>query len=180
VRRILAACLGAALLPAPAMAQTVEEQYQAAVQAFVGGIADRPDYLIGYATVIFEGVDGRWYDGGFFGGDPRGEALDIACGPRGIDIDRRDAYSLAMTRERGTPREVVTTYTVRSGNSFGRYIDARTFVEAYGLDDLPDAHARADAMAHATGLVTIDRPSADIVVIREPGAAPSILVRCPG
>jgi hypothetical protein len=179
MRPVLVACLAGLLSPAVVAAQTSNEQYQAALQAFRGSIVKDGDYMVGYPAVIFEDVAGRWYDRGYYREAVAAEDIAYACTRLRFDIAAPDPYTLTFAQEQRRTDAYVTTYTVRFGNSFTKTVDIQRYLEVTALDRMAPSYFVAQSIAAATGIVTIDRPSADILVLAEEGRPPIILARCP-
>ncbi|MGD9914068.1 MAG: hypothetical protein AB7S80_08300 [Rhizobiaceae bacterium] len=176
----------AALLPTMAGAQDLSAQYDAAVNIFGGGWADRQDFPGKEPQRLLAGIDGKWTELSRLGANGPG-LIAKACERVFVETRRVSDFTFVVTLvavgKDGTVK-VDTTYNTLGGNSFSYSADISAFFARLfpnGTEDKVELAARVNMARQQNGIATVYRPSSDILVIAPAlnGMAPDIYGRCP-
>lgn len=166
-------------------APTLQEQYQAASAAFMGGIFSEnlPDSAIAYPEHIFKGIEGQWLPLWAFGGvdgTPGGDAAAYCEKQHDtIKIESRLLFSVVERDGSRSPRRVL--YQSLGGSLFQTWVEFEDIAPAFNLvldgndDELKYVYRTLNEFI---GEVSIFRPSPDILTIVR-GTMTEIWGRCP-
>jgi hypothetical protein len=163
------------------------EQFKAAMATF---LPSGPEFNTMWKThqLITANLEGRWNIGAemFLGGNSEimPETFARACEKLGADV-KVTRYQIKLRRvfkRKGKDDGIVeTVYSDLGGGTYVLYTDPEAYLDRLGLADVKDEslqQTRYMSLRFHAGIVSIYRPSADVLVIAPIAGRPSIMVRC--
>jgi hypothetical protein len=163
------------------------EQFKAAMAIF---LPSGPDFNSMWKThqLITANLAGRWHIGSEVllgdGTDLAPDLLSKACEKLGADVTITP-YEIRVRRtfkRSGKDDGVVeTVYSDLGGGNYVQYTDPEAYLDRLGLADVQDEsrnQAKYMSLRFHAGMVSIYRPSADVLVIAPIAGRPSIMLRC--
>jgi hypothetical protein len=163
------------------------EQLKAAMAIF---LPTGPDLNSMWKThqLITANLTGRWHVGSEVllgdGTDLAPDLLSKACEKLGTVVTVTP-YEIKLRRSfRRTGKDdgvVETIYSDLGGGNYVQYTDPEAYLDRLGLADVTDEsrnQAKYMSLRFHAGMVSIYRPSADVLVIAPIAGRPSIMLRC--
>jgi hypothetical protein len=182
----LAASTLALATPASADFGSLSKKFGPIMQEIYGDVAPAGIELYqNYYKYLLDGIDGDWVPLHLLGANVEQTAFEQACRVSASHLRRTGDYQFVLSTKFGTDMQVDKTYVLKGGNLFGFTVQPDQLFKYLGLEsasDGQDADAlgglRINALSSSSGLSTVIRLDADLILFQDNLGLPALFARC--